>query len=351
MSDLPARYEANGNSACGGFSSVHFYTDTHLDRTVAVKSIKEISEQHRIVDELNALMQLRSKHVVQVFDRVIVNDVIYIIQEYIDGDDLFTSSIPKSSQDEYLKTLWQIASGIADIHSVGVIHRDIKPNNMKFDSEGIIKIFDFGLSRNEDKNAQTIGFKGTRGYAAPELIRHGNVTFSQAIDTYAFGSVAIAISGIKLPNELQCIPPQPLPDGFMNSLPFLPVELVQIITSCLDFNSDNRSSMIKVRDEIERYLLKDKHQALAVHNNKPYVFNTDKRSVSLDVPNIGNLTINYNGLRFYVSQVSGEVFINNQSTFIGQEIPKSSVITLGDSYRGNARKYITFDISNPEVVL
>jgi eukaryotic-like serine/threonine-protein kinase len=222
---------------------------------------------------------------------------------------------------------------------------------MKFDSEGIIKIFDFGLSRNEDKNAQTIGFKGTRGYAAPELIKHGDVEFSKAIDTYAFGSVAIAISDIKFPNELQRIPPQPLPDGFINSLPFLPAELAPIITSCLDFNPDNRPSMIRVRNEIERYLLKDKHQALAVHNNKSYVFNTEKRSVSLDVPNIGSLTINYDGLRFYISQVTGEVFINNQSVFIEQEIPKSSVITLGESYRGSSRTYITFDISNPEVVL
>lgn len=349
-SNLPARYVNTGESDSGGFGHVAFYKDTHLDRKVAIKSIKETSEQHRIIDELNALMQLRSKHVVQVFDRVIEDDdSMLIIEEFIAGEDL---PIVEESQENYLKTIWQIASGIADIHSVGVIHRDIKPNNMKVDKEGIVKIFDFGLSRNEGEDAKTKGFKGTFCYAAPELKSSGIVEFSRAIDVYAFGITAIELSGLALPDELFSITPQPLPYGFLNNLPFkLPSDLISILISCLAFNPDNRPLMIEVRDKIARYLLKDKHQALAVYNGKAYVFNCDNRSASLNLPGIGNLTIQYDGLKFFVSTAEDEVFINNLSVTIGQEIPSSSVITLGNPERGLNRKFVTFDVSNPEIVL
>ena len=217
MSNLPDRYVLTGDSASGGFGKVVFCHDTHLDRPVAIKSIKDVSEKHRIIDELNALMQLRSKHVVQVFDRVIGNDeAISIIEEFVDGDDLDVL-LNKSKPKDYLKTLWQIASGIADIHSVGVIHRDIKHNNMKIDKEGIVKIFDFGLSRNTGKNAETIGFKGTFGYAAPELFKSGHVEFTQAVDTYAFGVIAIYLSGLTLPTGEN--PPVPTTTGTVSPPP------------------------------------------------------------------------------------------------------------------------------------
>ncbi len=355
MLNLPKRYVATGNSASGGQGDVEIYRDTHLDRLVAIKSIKDISQQRRIIDELNALMQLRSKHVVQVYDRVIENDgAICIIEEFIDGKDLelITFAISKN----YLKTLWQIASGIADIHSVDVIHRDIKPNNMKIDKEGIVKIFDFGLSRNTGANAKTQGFKGTFGYAAPELFKSGYVDFTQAVDTYAFGIMAISLSGLALPDELRNIPPKPTP--IIN----LPLELLELpeevlpdftflIKDCLAFNPDNRPSMVKVRDKIARYLLKDKHQALAVYNNQAYAFNADNRVVPLSMSDVGNLTIKYDGFRFYISEINGEVFINNLPARINQEIPGSSVITFGAPYRQFSRRYITFDVSNPEVVL
>ena len=354
MLDLPARYVPNGDSASGGFGSVIYCQDTHLDRAVAIKFIKENSEKHRLIDELNALMRLRSKHVVQVYDRIKgEDDTIGIVEEYIEGDDLFISKIPKTSFENYLKTLWQIASGIADIHEVSVIHRDIKPNNMKFDQEGIVKIFDFGLSRDEGAKAVTKGFKGTFGFAAPELIASGFVSFSKAVDTYAFGVTAIVLTGAELPNELIQIPPQSLPNNFIATLPFtLKPDLVSIITACLDANPNERPSMEKVRDLLARHLLHDKHQALAIHNNKPNVLNALNRIISLKYSTIGEIKIEYDGFRFYVSDTSGEVFINNQAVSSGEEIPKSCVVALGGPQRrASDRIFITFDISNPEVIL
>lgn len=353
MLTLPARYQPNGNKDSGGFGSVIYCQDTHLDRPVAIKSIKDISENHRLFDELNALMRLRSKHVVQVFDIVLgKNDTIGIVQEFIDGDDLWNSPIPKSSYENYLKTLWQIASGIADIHKAGVIHRDIKPNNIKFDAEGIVKIFDFGLSRSEGIKAATKGFKGTFGFAAPELFATDTVPFTKAIDTYAFGVTAICLSGSDLPDELKKIPPHLIPSNFFSTLPMtLPNELAALLEKCLSHNPDERPPMATVRDQLSRQLLRDKHQALAVYNNQTNVLNSSKRTVSLRVEGIGEIKIEYDGFRFYVVFVSGEVFINNQTVELNEEIPGSCVVALGAAYRGNNRTYITFDISNPEVVI
>ena len=203
MPKIPDRYEPDGEIKSGGFGNVVFCEDQHLSRRVAIKFIQDPSDYKRLLDEINALLQLRSKHVVQVYDIIEGQDGdIGIVEEFIDGDDLWNHSFPKASIENYLKTLWQISSGIADIHDSGIIHRDIKPNNMKLDDEGIIKIFDFGLAREEGLQAKTKGFLGTQGFAAPELYKTETVPFSKAVDVYAFGAAAYFLTGDDFPKEL-----------------------------------------------------------------------------------------------------------------------------------------------------
>lgn len=353
MLSLPSRYQKTGDSASGGFGSVIFCNDLHLERLVAIKSIKDVSEKHRLIDELNSLMLLRSKHVVQVYDIVHgENNTIGIVQEYIDGDDLWISHFPKASYENYIKTLWQIASGIVDIHEADVIHRDIKPNNMKFDSEGIVKIFDFGLSRDEGPTAVTNGFKGTFGFAAPELFKSGIVSFSKSIDTYAYAITAIYLTGVELPSELKNIPPQPLQNNIFDSLPFrLPSELSLILSKCLASSPDDRPPMVDIQRQLSKHLLKDKHQALATYAGKTSILNASNRTVNLRYLNVGEIKIEYNGFSFYISSVNGEVFINNRMAGYNDELPGSCVVALGDVSRQSNRVYITFDLSHPEVVL
>ncbi|UQQ18148.1 protein kinase [Salmonella sp. WGH-01] len=76
---------------------------------------------------------------------------------------------PSESHPEKLKKLWQIACGLSDIHSAKVIHRDIKPNNIRVDENKIVKILDFGLARTSGTEAFTHSVIGTLGYMAPEL--------------------------------------------------------------------------------------------------------------------------------------------------------------------------------------
>jgi len=351
---LPPRYQPTGNTAQGGFGSVVFCTDLHLERPVAIKFIHDPAEKDRIIDEIRALLQMRSKHVVQVYDVVgLGTDALGIVEEYIDGEDLWNSQFPKISLDNYLKTLWQVASGLADIHSAKIIHRDIKPNNMKLDGEGVIKIFDFGLARDEGANAKTKGFKGTPGFAAPELYSHDTVVFSRAIDTYAFGASAIFFTGTALPPCLMQIPPTALPPGYFLTLPLgTPKVLGELLESCLFTDPSDRPLMEDIKNEIARYLLKDKHQAIVIHNGNPQYLNSETKSVQLELTGIGKVEIAYDGLHFKVVSVSGEIYINNSVPQVGTILPASCVVAIGATYRhANQRAFITFDVSNPEVVL
>lgn len=353
MPTLPSRYHPTGASSSGGMGSVVICVDEILDRQVAIKSIHTTTHRRRMQDELAALLKMRSKHVVQIYDILrFAGDDISLVQEFIDGQDLFEGRKIPSSNEEYYKLLWQIASGISDIHAVGVIHRDIKPNNMKIDPEGVIKIFDFGLAREDGPSAETLGFVGTRGFGAPELFAH-RARFTNAIDTYAFGATALYLATVSLPDELMALPPIPSASGYFSGVGLsLPAEVVATLDSCLSVAPEDRPSMSVVRDVLARQLLFDRHQALVVFQETASYLNSTNRSVDLDLPGVGRVEISYDGLNFCVTTVSGEVFINNRAVGLGDILPGSCVVALGSpERRANFRKFITFDLSHPEIVL
>ena len=346
------RYKNIGSAHPGGMASVYPCHDSILDRKVAIKVMPGSANHRRARDEISALLKMRSKHVVQIYDILRDNsDDLAIVQEYISGRDLFEAETAPKDANEYLKLIWQISSGIADIHSLDVIHRDIKPNNMKIDSEGLVKIFDFGLSRNEGPQAATVGFVGTRGFAAPELYAH-NSTFTKAVDTYAFGATALFIGLRTLPQEILQQPPT-LPASNPFSFPGLKLssEVTSALGSCLNPNPSKRPTMSKVRDVLAKHLLQDKHKALVVFKGKASNLDHSNRSVALRLPPIGEVEISYNGFDFSVTNISGNVYINNRKATIGHILPGACVVTLGAPVHKSDRRHITFDISHPEIVL
>lgn len=353
MNHIPARYVPDGRMMAGGMGSVTVCQDTVLERPVAIKFVFSTSHSRRMADEVAALLKLRSKHVVQVYDVLRAQQgQVGMVQEFIDGKDLVQDFKVPASVPEYFKKLWQIASGISDIHEVDVIHRDIKPNNMKTDPEGVIKIFDFGLAREDGPSAQTRGFIGTQGFAAPELYV-GPFIFTKAVDTYAFGATALYLATGGLPNELLEQPPRILSQSYFSGLPLSHApEVAALLNRCLAASPSSRPAMKDVRDALAAHLLFNRHRALLVHDGSPSYLDANNRTVNLAWQQIGSISISYDGMKFLVSSVSGEVQINSRPVVQGMVLPGACVVALGDAHRrNNERQFITFDISHPEIVL
>jgi serine/threonine protein kinase len=327
-----------------------YCTDNHLKRPVVMKLLKSSEEDRRLIDEQKALIQLRSKHVVELFDvvNVTVNNrnKAALVLEHIDGNDLKPDSYDED--EHYLRTLWQIACGLKDIHKSGVIHRDIKPNNIRQDANGVIKIFDFGLARSTN-NAKTGIVIGTIGYMAPELWQRTTpIKFDQSIDVYAFGLTALHLLGVNVPAEFFYQPPMPIVSGWLdNRLIELPTKLTTMIEKCLSYNAENRPQIVEVEALLKRYLLENSHKALIVMNGSSYELSEQSPTATVRFGIVGSITIHYDGLDFKVTTFEDIVTINNQPVKNGQVLFGASVITIGN---GNNRAFATFDISNPEVL-
>lgn len=352
--NFPSRYVKTGSIISGGMGNVILCCDKNLERPVAIKVVAGSDYTARVQDEIEALQKIRSKHVVQIFDIFIDGSgddrCIGIVEEYLPGNELTVIAGNNFSEEEYLKILFQISCGISDIHEYGLIHRDIKPANMKFDQENLIKIFDFGLTRSQENNASTLGFRGTLGFAAPELYANGLVNFTKAVDTYAFGVTAWYLKDRELTQELKVRPPHPNVRKF-STLGGIPDKVAEILDATLDENPGRRPEMSDVRDTIARHLLYGKHQALIVGGTEVYNLRRIGQEVELNYSEIGSIVIRYTGLNFIISHISGNAFINNMPVSQGFMLPGSCVITLGGRELASRRKFITFDISHPEVVL
>ena len=348
------RYIPTGESNSGGFGHVIICNDTHLERKVAIKTVMDLTEKKRLHDEISALLMLRSKHVVQLYDIIYSDDgQIHIVEEYIDGPDLFEYKNKIKKTSDLTAVLWQISSGIADIHKYGVVHRDIKPNNIKIDGEGIIKIFDFGLSRTIE-NSATVGFVGTPAFAAPELFFDKKViNFTNAVDVFAFGVTALCLAGIEeLPAELKTINKKLTTNPFNSSKFKMSTKMKGVLFKCLSQNPDERPTMQEVSSYLKKKILQGTHKANVVFNGKGNFLDLNTPDVSLSLGDIGSLKIHYNQFDFVLENVRGEVSVNNRKASDGDILPGSCVIIIGGIHRhNNNRAFITFDISHPEVVL
>lgn len=356
MIAIPRRYQPLSDPASGGMSHATVCRDIHLDREVLIKELQPGVDQRRIFDEVAALSAIRSKHVVQLYD--VIRDtrgaVVGIVEEYISGPDL-TASIPLADANEFLRIAYAISCGIADIHASSRVHRDIKPNNIKFDAEGCLKIFDFGLARDGRVDAATQGAVGTPGYMAPELCVDDDdevVHFDTAIDVYAFGTTMLKLAIGTLPRQIRLFPPQlPCPAADFGSLSLnLTAEIAAMMNVCLAEHAIDRPVMVEVRDVIGAELLRDQHRATFVVQGDIHILHSSRRAVTISLP-VGVARLSYDGLRFYVSPVSGDVYINNVRLATQQRLPKSCVITFGGPSLGINRVHVPIDVSHPEVVL
>jgi eukaryotic-like serine/threonine-protein kinase len=342
--------------ASGGQGQVVICDDTNLERKVAVKFLQPGVDEKRIMDEVRALQTIRSKHVVQMYDvtRAQPGNFLGIVQEYLPGPDLRGFAKRKPTPREYLLVLYQLAIGLEDVHAHDQIHRDIKPSNVRYDQEHVLKIFDFGLARVDDGNDNvTHGFRGTPGYAAPELYVPGRVEFTKAVDVYAFGATALILAKGKLPAEFLENPPRAEAWSRLGfaTLPFgVPPRVAAVLDRCLRTAPEARPTMREIRETLHSHLVEGRHRALLVYAKATHVCDKSAPTVKIGRASIGEIQVHYDGFTFEITSVQGACYVNNTLATAGDVLPGSCVITLGAPDLKTARLFVTIDVSHPEVV-
>ena len=159
---LDNRYELQSIIGTGGMSIVYRARDQRLNRAVAVKILKsEFAEdadfRRRFRDESQAVAMLSHPNIVSVYD-VSRGETEYIVMELIDGITLkqYMERRGKLNWREALHFITQIMRGLSHAHSRGIVHRDIKPQNVMILRDGSVKIADFGIARLESAAQQTM---------------------------------------------------------------------------------------------------------------------------------------------------------------------------------------------------
>jgi len=174
---LGQRYEILQVLGRGGMGAVYKAKDREVDRIVALKVIRpdlvgNAALLDRFKQELVLSHQVTHKNVVRIYDLGEADGVKFITMEFIEGSDLRSIILEKKRfpPGEAVEIMLQVCRALEAVHAVGVIHRDLKPQNIMRDSQGRVIVMDFGLARLVESNGmtQTGALVGTMEYMSPE---------------------------------------------------------------------------------------------------------------------------------------------------------------------------------------
>ena len=247
---LGDRYQLQGSIGRGGMATIYRGRDRRMERVVAIKVLRDIYSTDvkfvtRFQREAKAASALQHSNIVQVFDYGQTDGNYFIVMELIEGTDLrrYLRSRGVLDVNRAIIIAHDVALGLGAAHRRGIVHRDVKPQNVLVGRDGSIKLTDFGIaSVYMDINAErltTTGMTlGTVQYYAPEQAQ-GEIV-SPAADVYALGIVMYEMLTGRTPFDgdtpvavaMRHIQDAPVPPGQYN--PGIPAALEEIILRCLE---------------------------------------------------------------------------------------------------------------------
>ncbi|MCR5773779.1 MAG: PASTA domain-containing protein [Lachnospiraceae bacterium] len=264
---LADRYEILSRIGTGGMSDVYRAQDLKLSRFVAIKVLKqEYAENQNFVTKFHAEAQaaagLIHSNIVGVYDVGEDNGLQYIVMELVEGITLkhYIEKKLRLSVKESISIAIQMAQGLECAHKAGIIHRDVKPQNVIISKDGKVKVTDFGIAKAATSETITSNVMGSVHYTSPEQARGGYS--DEKSDIYSLGIVLFEMLTGRVPFDgdttvtiaIQHIQDaMPSPREFVNDIP---VSIEQIIFKCTEKNSDRRySSMSEVIADLKQSLL------------------------------------------------------------------------------------------------
>ena len=180
---LDGRYAVTARIAHGGMATVYLATDTRLDRDVALKVMHaELARDEefvrRFIGEAKSVARLSHQNVVAVFDQGADGPFLYLAMEYVPGRTLkeLLRERGRFSPATALEIMTGVLDGLAAAHASGIVHRDVKPENVLLTADGRIKVADFGLARAHSAAGHTRAglLIGTVSYVPPEQVTGGS---------------------------------------------------------------------------------------------------------------------------------------------------------------------------------
>lgn len=166
------RYVVEGVLGVGGMGLLYRARDPELDRAVAIKVVRDLADAEqraRLLREARSLAQVSHRNVCQVHDVGVEGDEVWVAMELIDGATLRAWAHTAEPEDRRV-ALVDAARGLAAVHDAGLIHRDVKPDNILVEEGGRVVVCDFGLARGDEHTGTAPAVIGTPAYLAPEQL-------------------------------------------------------------------------------------------------------------------------------------------------------------------------------------
>ncbi len=254
-------YRIGRKLGAGGLGVVYAAHDEKLDRPVAVKVLRRRTDEkvrRRVLDEARKAAGIADPAVVTIYAALDDADPPAIVMEMVEGYplDRFAAQL---SYEQKAKLLREVARGLAVAHQRGLIHRDLKPDNVIVGPDMRPRLLDFGLALSfEEAALQGGGFEGTPLYASPEQVRGQSLT--SASDVFSFGSLMFktltgrtAFEGATAGRVLEAIATTAPP--FLREVAVgVPEDLQAVCLACLAWDPADRPTAVEVAVELGRFL-------------------------------------------------------------------------------------------------
>lgn len=223
---IGGRYVVKRMLGEGGMSTVYLAQDKTLDMDVALKMVHSMLSQSKqaidaLREEARVTASLHHPNIVRLFNFEQIDNLSFMVVEFVDGpslQDILDRQV-KLSLEETLRYAEPVARGLDHAHESGVLHRDVKPTNIMINSQGTVKLTDFGIARRMKDQALRLSRElraGTPPYMAPEQLM-GNIVDRRS-DIYSFGVViheclsgAVPFESGSVEMQIMLKPAPPLP--------------------------------------------------------------------------------------------------------------------------------------------